>query len=400
MVDMAAIRRRYDEMQRKQRASSIWRPAEGENLIRIIPWTHKGVEFFYLQSAQHFYVRPDKVPVECRTGLLGEDCPICTRLEMDLEDPETGESELTRIKRMLARDVYYFNIFDWLAWEEWQKLSRSERSNETKPGCEIFPCPPGLARDIFQKIQNERLYPNFFDLEDGCDLYIQNSGEGFNRYTLDIPPQRTAVPKHVLGEAKNLFTYVKAPSEAWVEELITRNIRDIKDLKEEYRGVNRIEVLGDIDERPENWLLYYSPEESTKSAEGKAVNKGRKKKKDKGKSGLAALRSKMEGKEEGGGKKPKKEGFKRSPMTEDDEDVPRCCGTDETPGHWEEGCSDCIACVAEDVCRHFTEGHRTVTRIANETETKAEEDSPHLRGVQEPTPEESPLDRLRRFKRK
>jgi len=138
-----------DRKTAKARRGRFWRPENGKNVIRILPFEHEGETLLYVVQRRHFGVHPDYPVLPC----YGKNCPICA-LRSHL-DEETGRS-------LRPREHYLMNIVD--------------RGNEDA-GVQVFGAPVTVWEDIVDLVLDED-YRGILDRETGRDIIIMKTGSG------------------------------------------------------------------------------------------------------------------------------------------------------------------------------------------------------------------------------
>lgn len=324
LKDMQAFRRRGGES---------WKPKEGGNIIRIIPFIHAGREYFYLHTARHWKLRPDTAaPVGCPRALFGEDCYVDNYISDALAEMTTPD-DANWLKAISAQDCVVFNIID-----------RELEIKMTKAPVQRWWCPPGLGFDILDRIADEAKRPDFLSFEKGYDLHITKDKEARRMYTLDII-DRSSVAKVYQEEAKDLFLMVTAPSNEWFKAILNPDLRVGKELPDMGER-NRVQVLGEPHENPGNWAGYIS-QEFIDSSEPVEVNVSEAS--SRGRATLADILKKRQGK-----KDFETSEVTREPVLDDDQILPECCGAPDNPGRYLPADPACSQCLASEYCEEFT----------------------------------------------
>lgn len=323
VLDLEAIRKRHQALSRGRGRAGIWKPSEGENIIRLIPFTHGRRKFPYLESAQHFglmaHVSNEKmrrIPIECPLALYGDRCPADELIKAILDDKNSTKEDLELADELKPRHVFYFNILDLKATDE---------------GIQIFPCSPGLAMDIMGYMMSPR-HKDFLSTEKGWNLILTNTpSKQARRYSLQLDADRSAVKPEIVKAAKDLFLYTKCHTFDYIHSLLEK-----KEPAQDDEQRSRVDVMGEPDEHPENWTLYVA------SADGAASEPETIQVEEAPTEAEAAVSA-------------AEEPPARVPMTEEDKELPHCCGTEEEPtGRHDPKAPECEICFAENMCKTYS----------------------------------------------
>jgi hypothetical protein len=130
----------------------MFKPADGDNTIRILPPTWSKPEHFGYDIHVHYGIGPDQQTYLCLRKMKGEDCPICE--ELDLVKKEGGDEEAEKELRPNKRVLYYL----------------IDREHE-KEGVQVWPAPWTVDRDLVGVSQ---------DKKSGAALPIDSPTDGFD----------------------------------------------------------------------------------------------------------------------------------------------------------------------------------------------------------------------------
>lgn len=139
--------------------AQFWRPANGENRIRIMPsWTDEGEEF-WREVSQHWNLAEDqKGPVLCPKNTPDMDgaCPVCELVEELRQDKSNLEAQAL-VKDIRAKTTYLLNIVDmkdpvYTANDVAEhKKNNPDRECPFEPGeakVQIYACPTTIFDNI------------------------------------------------------------------------------------------------------------------------------------------------------------------------------------------------------------------------------------------------------------
>jgi hypothetical protein len=136
---------------------TVFRPKEGESVVRILPPTWEESEGFWdLQIFVHFGVGADNSTYLCPDKMKGEPCPICEARQASRDDDE--KKELRPSERRLC----------WLI----------DRNNE-KAGPMLYSMPANkLAREIHMRSEDKKHghVLDIVDPEEGYDVSFMREG--------------------------------------------------------------------------------------------------------------------------------------------------------------------------------------------------------------------------------
>jgi hypothetical protein len=280
-----------------------------------------------MESAQHFglmaHVSNEKmrrIPIECPIALYNERCPVEELIKAILDDKNSAKEDLELAEELKPRHVFYFNVLDLKA---------------TDAGIQIFPCSPGLAMDIMGYMMSPR-HKDFLSTEKGWNLILTNTpSKGARRYALQLDADRSVVKPEIVKSAKDLFLYTKCHTYDYIHSLLEK-----KEPNQDDEQRSRVDVMGEPDDHPENWTLYVA------SADGAASEPETIQVEEAPASGDPE--DPVEAEAVG-------ELLARVPMTEDDKELPHCCGTEEEPvGRHDPKAPECEICFAENMCKTYS----------------------------------------------
>ncbi len=157
----------------------VWKPKDGDNIIRILPPTWENPDHYGITTAIHFFIGPEKssfiCPFKGRKGL----CPLCEK-KQELE--KLGRTEEAKAFRPTVRTVV------WLI----------DRNDEAK-GPQLWGMPLSkVDAVILENSKNKRtreIYP-VDDPENGFDIFIKKTGTGLNtEYIVTLDRDSSAIKK-------------------------------------------------------------------------------------------------------------------------------------------------------------------------------------------------------------
>lgn len=151
-----------------------WRPAEGDNTIRILPATWEPHDHYGFDVWAHERVGVDKGTYPCLAKMKKKRCPIC---EMVAECQEAGEDE--DAKAMMAKRKVVCYIID---------------RDDDKPIPKIYVMSWTMDRDITALCENKKtgkvLYIDHPD--DGYDVSFKRKGTNLNTRYIGVSIDREA----------------------------------------------------------------------------------------------------------------------------------------------------------------------------------------------------------------
>ncbi len=137
----------------------MFKPADGDNCVRILPPTWKEANHYGLDIYLHYEVGPDKQTYLCLHKMKGEDCPICE--ERDKATKE-GDSEYADSLKPNKRVLVYM-------------LDR----NDEKEGLQVWSMPWTVDRDLCKLMVDKKtgeLLP-IDHPEEGYDVEFERKGK-------------------------------------------------------------------------------------------------------------------------------------------------------------------------------------------------------------------------------
>lgn len=138
----------------------MFKPADGDNTLRIMPPTWEGAEHFGLDIYVHYNVGPDSQTYLCMNKMQGKPCPICDEREKASKDGDIDYADkLKPTKRVL---IYMI-----------------DRNNE-KDGPVVWSMPWTIDRDLCKLVVDKRtgeILP-IDNPEVGYDISFERKGKG------------------------------------------------------------------------------------------------------------------------------------------------------------------------------------------------------------------------------
>lgn len=160
----------------------VWKPKDGDNIIRILPPTWDDAKHYGFPKAIHYFIGPNKSSFVCpfseRKGL----CPLCEKRQ-----------ELEKLGRKKEAEKYYAGArpFLWLI----------DRKDEGK-GPQLWGAPPSkvdaVILDACINKKTRAVYP-VDDPENGFDIFITKTGSNLStEYFVTLDREPSAVKKEWL----------------------------------------------------------------------------------------------------------------------------------------------------------------------------------------------------------
>ncbi len=138
----------------------MFKPADGDNLIRILPPTWDNADHFGLDTWVHYGIGPDSQTYLCLDKMKGEACPICDERARAVKDGDTAYADkLKPTKRVL---VYLID------------------RNSEKDGPVVWSMPWTIDRDLCKLVVDKRsgeVLP-IDDPQNGYDIEFERKGKG------------------------------------------------------------------------------------------------------------------------------------------------------------------------------------------------------------------------------
>ena len=154
----------------------LFKPAEGENLIRILPPTWDDPEHYGFDIFVHYNIGADNAAYLCPLKNKGEPCPICEARETAEAE---GDTEYAKKLRPTKRVLFYL----------------VDRDKEEE-GLKAWAAPWTIDKDIAIQATDSR-NREFFpvdDPEEGFDVSITRDGQGTNtKYSVAIARRESEI---------------------------------------------------------------------------------------------------------------------------------------------------------------------------------------------------------------
>ncbi len=172
---------------------TVWKPKDGDNIIRILPPTWENADHYGLILGIHFFIGPEKSSFICPYKFDRKPCPLCEKKER-LE--KMGNKKESDSYRATSRTLVW--IID---------------RNEEAKGPQLWGMPLSkVDAKILETSQNKRTgerYP-VDDPEEGYDIFVTKTGQMLTtEYTIQIDRQSSPVDaKWVNFVVKNPLPFV------------------------------------------------------------------------------------------------------------------------------------------------------------------------------------------------
>ena len=120
----------------------MFKPADGDNMIRVMPPTFHNAQHFGLDIHVHYQVGPDSQTYLCLFKMKGEPCPICDERERASRDGDTEYADKLKptkrvliymIDRHVEKDGPVVWSMPWTIDRDVCKLVVDKRTGETLP---------------------------------------------------------------------------------------------------------------------------------------------------------------------------------------------------------------------------------------------------------------------------
>jgi hypothetical protein len=158
--------------QERTGGTGFWKPASGENRIRIMPAWDEATDAFWFRTGTHFNVGPDEKPVPCpEESGVADTCFLCRKSKQLSKGDEDERDEGEAIG---CRPGFLMSIVDYAHAED---------------GVQVWRCGITAYRQIRKLWLNDDEYGDMTDLADGYDILVGRAGEGINT-KYDITPAR------------------------------------------------------------------------------------------------------------------------------------------------------------------------------------------------------------------
>lgn len=138
----------------------LYKPSEGENLIRILPPSWEEPDHYGIDIYVHYGVGPDNAAYLCRQKMLGEACPIC---EERANAEAAGDKDYAKKLKPTKRVLFYL----------------VDRDKESE-GVRAWASPWTVDKEIAIQATDSRT-KEFFPVDDpdeGYDVKIARTGQG------------------------------------------------------------------------------------------------------------------------------------------------------------------------------------------------------------------------------
>ena len=154
----------------------LYKPTEGENLIRILPPTWEEPNHYGMDIYVHYNVGPDSAAYLCLNKMKGEDCPICEeRINAEHEGDKDYAKKLKPTKRVL------FYLID---------------RDKEKEGLKAWASPWTVDKEIMIQATDSRTR-EFFPVDDpdeGFDVKVTRTGAAEQtKYSITIGRRSTSI---------------------------------------------------------------------------------------------------------------------------------------------------------------------------------------------------------------
>lgn len=211
------LERMQEKMRKLQgRRSTFWKPEEGQNHLRILPWED---DDFYLEAKTHFVPgageRGRGQLVRCMDD---QACPLCKATDQLAKSSDEEEREIAR--RLQSTYVYYMNIVDLKNPDAGTQVWRTYATT--------------LVLDLVA-ISCDPDWGNFADLRSGRNLTLSMEKKGNSpSYTATFKPKQSKIEKSYMDEIKDLSTLVPTTSRSVLKELAKLVVSDKGEESEDY----------------------------------------------------------------------------------------------------------------------------------------------------------------------
>ena len=158
--------------QERTGGTGFWKPADGENRIRLLPPWDENMDQFWFRTGTHFNVGPDEKWVPCpEESAVSDSCFLC-RLAKRLSKGD--EDERDEAEAIDCRPAFLVNIVDYAHIDD---------------GVQVWRCGITAFRQIRKLWLNDDEYGDMTDLDDGYDILVTKEGSGINT-KYDVMPAR------------------------------------------------------------------------------------------------------------------------------------------------------------------------------------------------------------------
>ncbi len=214
----------------------VYRPRDGDNMLRILPPTWDGHKYFGYQVWMHSWVGMNTSNYICPLKMKSKKCPICVAAQ---ESHEAGEVE--EAKRMQAAEKYVFWVLDRL---EKQQLPQLWVISWT------------LNRDLANVVRDKKSGKLLIiDNPDvGYDISFTRTGAGLNTRYGGLAVDRE--PSPVAGsekEARRISEFVNAnPVPTTLKFQTTEHLRQMMSGAAEQADPDQEDKVPEVDEDDED----------------------------------------------------------------------------------------------------------------------------------------------------
>lgn len=169
---------------------TIFRPKDGDNLIRIFPPTFEDAEHYGLEIFVHYGIGPDRDSFLCPNKMLNQPCPVCEERSRAMNDDDKEYADKLNPKKRVLTYVL-------------------DRDEEEK-GNQLWSMPWTLDADITTLAVDKRTGEvlDVDDPEDGYDVEFMKRGKGRNTEYAGVAIARR---KSELGDEDALEAVVEMP---------------------------------------------------------------------------------------------------------------------------------------------------------------------------------------------
>lgn len=178
----------------------LWKPNDGDNIIRALPPTWDNADHYGLDIYVHYGVGSDNQAYLCLDKMLGKPCPICDERN---RAQKTGDEDYVKKLKPNKRVLFYL----------------IDRNNE-KAGVVAWAAPWTIDRDIC-KVSVDKRSGEILELDnpnDGYDIEFEKQGKGERTEYMGIAVSRRASPldndealefiaEHPLPAQLNYYSY-------------------------------------------------------------------------------------------------------------------------------------------------------------------------------------------------
>src|SRR5487761_2598770 len=155
---------------------NMFKPNDGDNIIRALPPTWDNPEHYGLDIYVHYGVGPDNQAYLCLEKMLKKPCPVCEEMH---RASKTGDEDYAKKLKPNKRVLFYL----------------VDRNNE-KDGVQAWASPWTIDRDIC-KISVDKRSGEVLELdnpEDGYDIEFERKGKGERTEYIGLAIARRSSP--------------------------------------------------------------------------------------------------------------------------------------------------------------------------------------------------------------